>query len=192
MRAVPAIRYQTFAICAPQANRVWNFPYGAVVEATGNAVQHSYEEWEPLEARIDRQELVVLSFPGPVRSIRLEDLQAGRAVSRRYRNRRVGEFLKKLDLTEGRSTGIPKNLKVIASNGSPPLFESDPDRLSFVIYLAVHPQARSGQLKSCRKSDGKSHASSTLCRRRCLDINFRQPWHFEVRSNFVRPAGSPR
>ena len=47
-----------------------------------------------------------MSFPGPDRSIRLEDFQVG-AVSRRYRNRRI-EFLKELDLTEGRSTGIPK------------------------------------------------------------------------------------
>ena len=28
-------------------------------------------------------------------------------VSKRYRNRRLGEYLKELDLTEGRSTGIP-------------------------------------------------------------------------------------
>jgi hypothetical protein len=27
--------------------------------------------------------------------------------SRRYRNRRLGEFLKELELTEGRATGIP-------------------------------------------------------------------------------------
>ena len=51
--------------------------------------------------RISRDELVILSFPGPDRSIRLDDLAAGRAVSRRYRNRRIGEFLKELDLTEG-------------------------------------------------------------------------------------------
>ena len=57
---------------------------------------------------------------------KLTDLQAGRAVSRRYRNRRIGEFLKELDLTEGRATGIPKILKVMAANGSPsPLFETD-------------------------------------------------------------------
>lgn len=94
--------------------------------------------------RISNEELVILSFPGPDRSIRLEDFQAGRAVSRRYRNRRIGEFLKELDLTEGRSTGIPKILKVMAANGSPaPLFESDDDRLSFVIRLPVHPLARS-------------------------------------------------
>ena len=94
------------------------------------------------DPRISRDELVVVSFPGPDRSIRLEDLQAGRAVSRRYRNRRIGEFLKELDLTEGRSTGIPKILKVMAANGSPaPLFDTDDDRLAFVIRLPCHPLA---------------------------------------------------
>lgn len=28
-------------------------------------------------------------------------------IPRRYRNRRLGEFLKELDFTEGRSTGVP-------------------------------------------------------------------------------------
>ena len=75
--------------------------------------------------------------------IKLADLQAGRAVSRRYRNRRIGEFLKELDLTEGRATGIPKILKVMAANGSPlPMFETDDERTSFVIRLPVHERAR--------------------------------------------------
>lgn len=70
--------------------------------------RRAYEEREPIEVRISREELVVLSFPGPDRPIRLADFDAGRAVSRRYRNRCLDEFLKELDLTEGRSTGIPK------------------------------------------------------------------------------------
>lgn len=79
------------------------------------------------------------NLPGPDRSIRMEDLQAGRAVSRRYRNRRIGEFLKELDLTEGRSTGISKVLRVMQTNGSPePRFESDDERSSFLIRLPVH------------------------------------------------------
>ncbi|WP_370637443.1 ATP-binding protein [Cupriavidus sp. AU9028] len=91
--------------------------------------------------RISNDELTV-SFPGPDRSIRMEDLKVGRAVSRRYRNRRIGEFLKELDMTEGRSTGIPKILKEMAANGSPaPLFETDDDRRSFVIRLPRHPLA---------------------------------------------------
>ena len=93
--------------------------------------------------RISREDLVVLSFPGPDRSIKLADFEAGRAVSRRYRNRRIGEFLKELDLTEGRSTGVPKILKVMAANGSPPpQFETDDDRCAYVIRLPVHPRAQ--------------------------------------------------
>ena len=40
------------------------------------------------------------------------------------RNRRIGEFLKELELAEGRSTGVPKILRVMRDNGSPaPSFE---------------------------------------------------------------------
>lgn len=89
--------------------------------------------------RLTGEDLVVLSFPGPDHSIRMDDLRAGRAVSRRYRNRRVGAFLKELDLTEGRSTGITRILKVMAANGSPPPeFETDEDRSYFLIRLPVH------------------------------------------------------
>ncbi|HDL64472.1 MAG TPA: hypothetical protein ENH12_03685 [Proteobacteria bacterium] len=48
------------------------------------------------------------------------------------RNRRIGEFLKELDLTEGRSTGIPKILKVMKENAfPPPEFDTDEDRSYF-------------------------------------------------------------
>ena len=93
--------------------------------------------------RISRDELAILSFPGPDRSIRMADLEAGRSVSRRYRNRRIGEFLKELDLTEGRSTGVPKILKTMAANGSlAPRFETDDDRIAYVIRLPSHPFAQ--------------------------------------------------
>jgi ATP-dependent DNA helicase RecG len=126
-----------------EAERFWNFPYAAVEEAVVNAVYHrSYEVREPVEVRITPEDLVVLSFPGPDRSIRMEDLRAGRAVSRRYRNRRIGEFLKELDLTEGRSTGIPKILRNMESNGSPvPEFDTDEDRTSYLVRLPMHPRS---------------------------------------------------
>lgn len=80
-----------------EATRVWNFPYTAIEEALVNAVYHrSYDVREPIEVRIGYDELVVLSFPGPDRSIKTIDFEAGRPVSRRYRNRRIGEFLKEL------------------------------------------------------------------------------------------------
>ena len=69
----------------------------------------------------------------------MRDLRAGRAISRRYRNRRIGEFLKELGLAEGRSTGVPKILRAMRENGSPaPVFESDKDRTSFLVRLPVH------------------------------------------------------
>ena len=118
-----------------EADRFWNYPYAAIEEAVVNAVYHrSYEIREPVEVRITPEELSVLSFPGPDRSVGIEDLRAGRAVSRRCRNRRIGEFLKELNLTEGRSTGIPRILKAMSENGSPaPVFETDEERSYFLI-----------------------------------------------------------
>ena len=96
----------------PESTRVENFPAAAIEEAVVNAVYHrGYDTREPVEVRITADELVVLSYPGPDRSVRLDQLRAGRAAPRRYRNRRIGEFLKELDLTEGRGTGIPKILR---------------------------------------------------------------------------------
>lgn len=85
-----------------------------------NAVYHrDYETLEPIEVRVTPEEMVVLSYPGPDRSITLDALERGKAVCRRYRNRRIGEFLKELDLTEGRATGIPKILRAMRENGPP-------------------------------------------------------------------------
>ena len=130
----------------PEAERFWNFPIAAIEEALGNAIYHrSYEEREPVEVRITPEELLVLSYPGADRSIRMEDLRQGRAVSRRYRNRRIGEFLKELDLAEGRSTGVPKILRTMRNNGSPPpSFETDEDRTWFRVRLPAHPSLPSG------------------------------------------------
>jgi len=126
-----------------EATRVTNFPYDAIEEAVVNAVYHrGYDVREPIEVRISPDDLVVLSYPGPDRSVRLDQLRAGRAMPRRYRNRRIGEFLKELDLTEGRATGIPKILRAMQANGSPPaVFEFDEDHSYFSVSLPVHPEA---------------------------------------------------
>lgn len=60
-------------------------------------------------------------------------------VSRYYRNRHLGEFLKELSLTEGRNTGIPTIQRELAHNGSPAAsFETDEDRLSFLVRIPCH------------------------------------------------------
>jgi ATP-dependent DNA helicase RecG len=126
-----------------EATRVENFPYDAIEEAVVNAVYHrGYDTREPIEVRIEYSELMVISYPGPDRSVRLEQLRAGRAQPRRYRNRRIGEFLKELEFTEGRSTGIPKIMEAMAKNGSPPAeFEFDEDHSYFMVRLPIHPAA---------------------------------------------------
>lgn len=105
-----------------------------------NAVYHrSYEECEPIEVRIDQDAITIISYPWADRSVKMEDLKQGKAVTRRYRNRRIGEFLKELDLTEGRSTGIPKILQVVRANGSPmPIFGTDDEDSYFLIRLPIH------------------------------------------------------
>jgi ATP-dependent DNA helicase RecG len=117
-------------------------PLAAIEEAVVNAVYHrSYEDREPIEVHITPDELIVLSYPVPDRSVNMKNLIAGKTVSRRYRNRRIGEFFKELDLTEGHSTGILKILRAIKQNGSPqPEFETDEDRNYFLVRFPVHPK----------------------------------------------------
>ncbi len=102
------------------------------------------DEREPIEVPISPEEIVIVNYPGPDRSVRLDQLRQGKAVPRRYRNRRIGDFLKELDITEGRSTGIPKILRAMKKNGSPsPEFEFDEDHSYFLVRLPVHRKEKS-------------------------------------------------
>lgn len=88
---------------------------------------------EPIEVRVLPDRIEILSHPGADRSITIENLMQYRAVSRRYRNRRVDDFLKELHLTEGRNTGFHKILHALEVNGSPaPRIETDEDRIYFL------------------------------------------------------------
>lgn len=129
-----------------EAERYWNLPYAALEEVLVNAVYHrSYEEREPIEVRVLPDEVLVQSFPGPDRSIPMEELRAGRPVGRRYRNRRIGEFLKELELCEGRNTGIPTIQKAMADNGSPAArFETDVDRTYLLVHLPLRSAPETG------------------------------------------------
>ena len=111
-------------------------------EALSNAVYHKgYDVREPIEVRVLPDRIEVVSHPGPHRSITAEGLRTYRVFNRRYRNRRIGEFLKEMHLTEGRNTGFRKILNALEKNGSPkPIFETDPDRLSFCTTLFIHPE----------------------------------------------------
>ena len=95
---------------------------------------------QEVEITIEPDGIRILSLSEPDRSISNEALQECRCLySRRYKNNRLGDFLKELDLTEGRCTGIPTIQEELAKNGSPRAFiETDEDRSYFLMYIPVH------------------------------------------------------
>ena len=127
-----------------EADHIFNYPYAAIEEALANAVYHrGYDVREPIEVRIEAEKIEIVSYPGPVRSVTKEQLKHYQVSNRRYRNRRIGEFLKELHLIEGRNTGFKKILDAIHANGSPlPEFEMDDERTYFITRFFVHEAFR--------------------------------------------------
>lgn len=93
--------------------RFFNYPYQALEEAVVNSLYHrDYQMREPVEITIEPDCIRIISYGGPDRSIRLDDLNRGAAHARRYRNRKLGDFLKELDLTEGKAKSIRHSSKM--------------------------------------------------------------------------------
>ena len=138
-----------------EADHIYNYPYAALEEALANAVYHkAYDVREPIEVRIEDDKIEIVSYPGPVYSVTPEQLKDYRVSNRRYRNRRIGEFLKELHLTEGRNTGFKKILDAIKRNGSPlPEFETDKEHSYFISRIFVHPDFISGMEEDKRVDD---------------------------------------
>jgi len=130
-----------------EADRIFNYPYDAVEEALSNAVYHkSYQIGEPITVSVTPEKMEITSLPGPDRTITDEDIANCRMVSRRYRNRRIGDFLKELKLVEGRNTGIPTILKAMKQNGSElPVFETDDERSYLTVILPVQEKFLSAE-----------------------------------------------
>lgn len=115
---------------------------------------------------VEPQGITIQNVGGPDRSISETDIsKCELLVSKRYRNRRLGEYLKELDLTEGRSTGIPTIQKELEKNGSPrAIVVTDEDRTFFRITIPCHEMAgniiadiakKDGIQKSSQKSSQK-------------------------------------
>lgn len=123
-----------------EAIRCYNYPYEALEEILANAVFHkSWDDRNPIEVRINHNSIEVLNFEGPMPPITNADLQKPRVISRHYRNRRIGDFLKEMHLTEGRSTGFPKIYQAVKHNDSPmPLFETDDRNMHFLATMPIH------------------------------------------------------
>ena len=125
----------------PESLRFFNYPIQALEEAIVNALYHrDYQQYEPVEISVEPEGIHILSFPGPNRTIPESAIEAGdKLISRRYRNRRLGDFLKELELTEGRSTGIPTIQRELKNNGSPrAVIETNEERDFINVFIPVH------------------------------------------------------
>lgn len=122
--------------------RRFSYPYQALEEAVVNAFYHrDYQSYQAIIIEIEPDCVRIISYPGIDRSISQKTIAEGeRFNSRYYRNKRLGEFLKELDLTEGKSTGIPTIQEELRDNGSPKAtFETDDERRAVTVEIPIHP-----------------------------------------------------
>ncbi|MCD8197987.1 MAG: putative DNA binding domain-containing protein [Lachnospiraceae bacterium] len=138
--------------------RIMNYPYQAIEEAVVNAFYHrDYMSNEPVTIEIEPDCINIMNFPGIDRSISNDTIAKGqRFVSRYYRNRRLGEFLKELDLSEGHSSGIPTIQDELKRNGSPRAeFFTDEDRRAMRIRIPIHPAFLEDKSKETKDAENK-------------------------------------
>jgi len=149
-----------------KAERIFNYPFEAIEEVIVNSFYHrSYELENSIEINIWPDKIEVLSFPGPLPPVTQSMLKKRRIVARNYRNRRIGDFFKELDLTEGRASGFPTIYDSMNENGSPkPIFETDDDFGYFLAVLPIHDYfaIKDGNLKN--KLDEKSIDILAFCK----------------------------
>ena len=161
-----------------RSQKFFTYPYQALEESVTNSLYHrDYREWEPVVITVEPQGITIQNVGGPDRSISKADIERGELlISKRYRNRRLGEYLKELDLTEGRSTGIPTIQNELKENGSPrAIVVTDEDRTFFRITIPCHEAAgniiadiaskdnsQKGSQKSSQKSSQKDRKSQMI------------------------------
>ena len=124
--------------------KFYTYPYQALEESVTNSLYHrDYREWEPVVITVEPKGITIQNVGGPDRSIPAADISRGELlISKRYRNRRLGEYLKELEMTEGRSTGIPTIQNVLKANGSPrAIVVTDEERTFFRITIPCHEAA---------------------------------------------------
>ena len=168
------VKYFTIINDDYRSKKFYTYPYQALEESVTNSLYHrDYQEWEPIVITVEPDGITIQNVGGPDRSISAADIsRCDILVSRRYRNRRVGDYLKELDMTEGRSTGIPTIQNVLEDNGSPrATVITDEDRTFFRITIPCHEAAgniiadivhKDSSLKASKRSTQKSALESAL------------------------------
>jgi ATP-dependent DNA helicase RecG len=152
-----------------EAIRIFNYPYSCVEEILVNAAYHKgYDVSEPIVVTVTPDKMQIKNCPGPDLSITEEQIKNYNMVADRYRNRRIGDFLKELEFVEGRNTGIPTALESLRNNSSEPMvFETNADRTYFTVTIPVHKAflKSSGEVRQKRRSREELQRAilTTLC-----------------------------
>jgi len=123
------------------SKKVWNFPFDAVEEALSNAVYHKdYSMGRSVEVQIwPNKKIIIINYPGPLPPIGEKELEERKIFAREYRNPKLGDFLKELNLTEARATGITTIDDSMRENGSPEaIIRTDKERIHFYVELIAH------------------------------------------------------
>lgn len=159
-----------------------NYPYQAIEEAVVNAFYHrDYMSCEPVTIEIEPDCINIMNFPGIDRSISEKTIAEGkRFVSRYYRNRRLGEFLKELDLSEGHSSGIPTIQEELEKNGSSRAeFFTDEDRRAMRIRIPIHPAFLEKENDAINIDEKATKTSAKKMKQYSLILNFMadDEWH---------------
>lgn len=124
-----------------EVDRVDAWPFDAVEEALLNAIQHrGYDVPDAIRVEVLPHALRVMSFPGPVPGVTLDDLQGQDPPPVPARNGRIVALLHELGVVPARRTGLGRIRAAMAHNGSPPPhFRFDEDRTYFEVTLPIHP-----------------------------------------------------
>ena len=145
------------------------YPHDALREAIVNAVYHrgyEPEHYSSTKVYIRPHCLEITSYPGPHPSLKKEVFTKGSSIPTvQARNRRIGDFLRQLNLAEARGTGVGTIFRTMDKNDNPTP-EFDFDSTYFRVKLPAHPKFQSAMLmkdvEELEASGKKLEASQVL------------------------------
>ena len=125
------------------------YPHKALREAIVNAVYHrGYEPEFSSSTKVYMRPhcLEIISYPGPHPSLKQDEFTRGSVIPPvEARNRRIGEFLRELNLAEARGTGVNTIFRTMEKNDNPtPKFQFD--STYFRVTLPAHPKFKAAML----------------------------------------------
>ena len=137
------------------------YPHKALREAIVNAVYHrGYEPENSSSTKVSIRPhcLEITSYPGPNPSLKQEEFTRGSVIPPvQARNRRIGEFLRQLNLAEARGTGVQTIFRTMEKNDNPtPRFQFS--NAYFRVTLPAHPKFKAAMLlKDVEEKEGSGN-----------------------------------